>query len=69
MGAACRKNYEDAMEKMQKAIDAAAKPPNGPSDKTIQKIEKLAKKANGKRLEAKKQQSDKKKTRRDKNYD
>jgi hypothetical protein len=41
MRAGCRKNYEDAMEKMQKAINAAAKPPNGPSDKTIQKIEKL----------------------------
>eukprot|EP00240_Pyramimonas_obovata_P008054 CAMPEP_0118927086 /NCGR_PEP_ID=MMETSP1169-20130426/4648_1 /TAXON_ID=36882 /ORGANISM="Pyramimonas obovata, Strain CCMP722" /LENGTH=179 /DNA_ID=CAMNT_0006868781 /DNA_START=287 /DNA_END=826 /DNA_ORIENTATION=- len=62
-------NYEDAMKKMQALIDDNAKPPGGPSDKTIKKVEKLARKANQKRLQLKKKHSDKKKTRRDKNYD
>ena len=36
-----RQNYEDALEKLQAMIDAAAKPPQGPSDETIKKVKTL----------------------------
>eukprot|EP00238_Polyblepharides_amylifera_P012475 CAMPEP_0196581372 /NCGR_PEP_ID=MMETSP1081-20130531/33840_1 /TAXON_ID=36882 /ORGANISM="Pyramimonas amylifera, Strain CCMP720" /LENGTH=240 /DNA_ID=CAMNT_0041901579 /DNA_START=96 /DNA_END=818 /DNA_ORIENTATION=- len=61
-----KKNFEDALEKMQTLIDDAAKPPTGPSAAKIKRVEKLARKANQKRLEQKKKHSDKKGSRRDK---
>jgi len=41
LNATRRQNYEDALEKLQTMIDAAAQPPTGPSDATIQKVKGL----------------------------
>ncbi|KAK3280237.1 hypothetical protein CYMTET_11908 [Cymbomonas tetramitiformis] len=61
-----RQNYEDALQKLQIVIDDCSRPPTGPSDAKIKKVKKLARKANQKRLEAKKKHSSKKQDRRNK---
>ncbi|KAK9805949.1 hypothetical protein WJX73_007810 [Symbiochloris irregularis] len=61
-------NIEDAMEKMQKAVDRAAESviPNVVDQAKVKKIEKQVKVSNEKRLKKKAAKSDKKKQRRSK---
>ena len=64
-----KQNFEDALEKLQAMIDAAAVPPTGPSEATIGKMKSLAKRSNQQRLEDKKRESGRKAERRSKDYD
>lgn len=62
-------NVQDALEKLQEIIDAAAYVPPPPSEETKKKIEKLAVAAEHKRLQNKKVLSQKKALRRSKDWD
>lgn len=59
-------NIDDALEKIQGMIDAAAYVPPPPSEETKKKIQKLARIENERRLQDKKKSSSKKSDRRNK---
>lgn len=62
-------NIQDALQKLQEIIDAAAYVPPPPTEETKKKIEKLAAAAEQKRLQNKKVLSQKKSLRRSKDWD